>query len=174
MTVSAKLLLGALVLICWSTGAQKNEAAPENLLFPPRAFTNAPLHIRQQLEQMHCRIFKKDNLIKGNFAAAKQDDWAALCVVGNKIQPVVFWGGKTQCDSRPAPARDYKELLANPLSDAYIAGADARKIATYHDAFGGPEKLPEITHAGLEVGDEQASVIYFCQEGKWIELTGAD
>ena len=171
MTVAAKLLLGYLVLL--ASSSQKAEK-PEDLLFPPSTFTRAPLHVRQQLQAMHCRIFKKENLIKGNFAAEKQVDWATLCVNGDKIQPVVLWGGKTQCDSHPAPARDYKEITANPLRDAYIAPAGAKKIGAYHDAFGGPDKVPAITHAGLEVGDEQASIIYFCQQGKWIELTGAD
>ena len=173
MTGLAKPLLGFLVLICCAVGAQKS-AKVENTLFSPSSFTRAPLPIRQQLERMHCRVFGKENLIRGQFAADKQDDWAALCVNGDHIQPVVIWGGKVQCDARPAPARDYKELMADPMRDAYIATAEPKKIAMYADSVGGVESLPSVTHAGLEVGDEQASVIYYCQQGKWVQLTGAD
>ena len=174
MSTLAKLLLGSTVLVWWTSGAQKTENGPETLLFPPGAFVHAPVQVRQKLEEMRCRIFKKNNLIEGKFATEQQDDWAALCVIDDKIQPVVLWGGKTQCDPRPSPARDYKELLADPLRDAYIAAADAKKIVILRRIFGGMEKLPPITHAGLEVGDEQASVIYICQQGKWIELIGDD
>ncbi len=168
------LLLCALVVTAWNDATRKVQKAPEGLLFPPAAFTHAPKHVRQRLEEMRCRIFKKTNLIEGRFASANQDDWAAMCVFDGKIQPVVLWGGKTQCDSRPSPARDYKELLSDPLHDANLGAADAKRIALLHDAVGGTEEVPPITHAGLEVGDEQASVIYYCREGKWIELTGDD
>lgn len=169
-----KLVALSLIFAIGATGTQTKENNAGSLLFSPSALHNAPDHIRRQLEEMHCRVFKKNNLIMGKLASDTQDDWAAACVINDKIQPVVLWGGKVQCDSHPAPARDFKELLADPVRDMNIGLADARKIAMYHDAFGGPEKLPPIKHAGLEVGDEQASVIYLCQDGKWLELMGED
>lgn len=169
-----KLLLWLVTLSIVSAGTQETRSDPEALLCSPGIFTKVPSHVRQQLEEMHCRIFKKNNLISGKLAADNQEDWAALCVINGKIQPVVLWGGKTQCDAHPAPARDFKELIADPLRDANLGLAGAKKIAMYHDAFGGPGKVFPISHAGLEVGDEQASVIYFCRKGKWVELTGED
>ncbi len=115
------------------------------------------------MTEMRCRIFKKTNLIEERFASANPDDWAAMCVFDGKIQPVVLWGGKTQCDSRPSPARDYKELLSDPLHDANLGAADVKRIAVLHDAFGGTGEVPPITHAGPKVGDERASVIYYCR-----------
>src|SRR5260370_11274275 len=146
------LLLCALVVTAWRDAARKIQKAREACLFAPAAFTHAPKDVRQRLEEMRCCIFKKTNLIEGRFASANQDDWAAMCVFDGKIQPVVLWGGKTQCDSRPSPARDYKELLSDPLHDANLGAADAKRIALLHDAVGGTEEVPPITHAGLQWG----------------------
>jgi hypothetical protein len=107
MNARAKLLLCFLLMTYWSSGTQKPQKSTENLLFPPSTFTHVPNHVRQQLEEMRCHIFKKNNLVEGNFAAAHQDDWAALCVNDGKIQPVVIWRGQTRCDFRPAPAKDF-------------------------------------------------------------------
>ena len=47
-------------------------------------------------------------------------------------------------------------------------------ITEHYDAYGG-SKPPLITHDAIDDRWlEKASVVHYCHEGKWIELTGAD
>jgi hypothetical protein len=52
-------------------------------------------------------------------------------------------------------------------------GCAPQTIRAYNDAFGG-RQLPVLDHSGLEVGGGEASIIYYCQQGKWLRFMGND
>ena len=51
--------------------------------------------------------------------------------------------------------------------------ADREQILSYRKFFGDKNKNP-VVHDGVEIGGEEASMIYYCYEGKWLELAGND
>ena len=59
--------------------------------------------------------------------------------------------------------------------DDFVAkpGYPQTETRAYDQAFGN-HKLPVLNHSGLEVGGEQATTIYYCSQGKWIQLAGSD
>ncbi len=48
------------------------------------------------------------------------------------------------------------------------------EILGYREAFETMKNPPPVTHDGIEIGDEQASLIYYCEKGRWLELAGSD
>jgi hypothetical protein len=58
--------------------------------------------------------------------------------------------------------------------DRAIDKVDRKYIVDHYEAYGGP-KPPEIAHFGINYEFlEKASVVYYCHQGQWLELTGAD
>ena len=60
-----------------------------------------------------------------------------------------------------------------PARGFVLGAASVKQILAYRDFFG-DEHRNEINHQGVEVGDDQASVIYYCDGKSWLELTGND
>jgi hypothetical protein len=87
---------------------------------------------------------------------------------------VVFWGKSAPC---PAEINAGRALQSHfPPGEAgslYLLAAPAKQILAYRkffeDAHGNP-----VTHEGVEVGGEKASIIYYCYRGRWLELSGND
>lgn len=128
-----------------------------------------PPRVRSKLKQMGCLIPRKSweghrNVIQGSFARKDQRDWAVVCSVEGKFHIHLFWGGTASCEPR-IPLRGWLP----------IERVGKRYIWQMYENFGEP-KPPPITHDGLDaifVG-KAASVIYYCHEGKWLELNGSD
>jgi hypothetical protein len=160
------------------------QAAASIRHLPLDSFPELPVAVRQALVHEQCQIpqaFHPEtphNIIRGEFAASGQVDWAALCTSGESARIFVIWGGPIRC---PTP-------IASELNRAYLQGiggwrirysrgldvASMEYILEHATAYDGPDP-PSRDHAGInDAFVEKASVIHYCHEGKWYLLAGAD
>lgn len=151
---------------------------------PPSAFPELPTAIRADLERRGCTIpqvwsdMKPGNVLRGHFRDPNQVDWAVLCSVNRISTILVYWVSRPDSVDRLAPMRD-KAFLQGVGRDSIgfsraIAGVDAEHIRRHALEFGGPAP-PPIDHEGIDDAFvEKASVVRYCYQGKWLELTGAD
>ncbi len=142
---------------------------------PPSAFPQLPAGIIKQLEARGCTVAQVEdeagphNFIRGQFARKGQTDWAVLCSKDGQSFIFVFWGKPTACSSELALAKD-AEIDYSRKIDA----VSRKRILEYYKAFGGPAP-PSLDHEGIEdatIG--KGSIIYYCQQGNWLKLQGAD
>jgi hypothetical protein len=146
------------------------------------AYTAAPATIRADLKRQHCELPETQhweqtrlNIVPGHFGDRAQNDWAAICIASDgSTRVVVFWGKLAPC---PAEIRDGWALRTHfPAGEAgsiYLLAAPAKQILEYRKFFGDAHDNPVI-HEGIEVGGDEASIIYYCHQGKWLELQGND
>lgn len=127
-----------------------------------------PAIVAEDLVHRDCKIPKMiseinvSGAVVGQFAAPGQLDLALLCVAGDETHLLVYWGGDHKCPSK-IPA--FGQSLS-VVGESYI-------WEQYH-AYGG-NKPPEIEHQAInDYILEKASVVRYCHDGAWIELTGAD
>jgi hypothetical protein len=174
------MLYGAVFMNGQSTAPNDRPACCRPL--SPEKMTKLPPEVRQQLADEHCMIaqngFKYDdpqpnNAIQGPFAAKGQKDWAVLCAKPQEFSVRIFWGGETRCSDTIVLAHSQPPVPTGDNPGTVLWPADAKKIRAYDQAFG-DHKLPVLDHSGLEVGGEQATIIYYCSQGKWIQLAGSD
>jgi hypothetical protein len=149
----------------------------------PADFKQLPSVFRSQLERQGCTIpqdyWAKDkvNVISGFFAKPGQRDWAALCSVGGKSRIVVYWGGPASCGvALPETSDDsYRQSGGNgqSLYSRRIIATSARQIRKHaRDHSSLPVK---VDHQGIEdIFLEKASVVFYCHEGRWQQLQGAE
>lgn len=148
----------------------------------PDAYSSAPATIRAALERQHCDLPENQhwdqtrlNIVSGHFANPTQADWAAICIVSDgSTRALVFWG-----KSAPCPAEIHhgwaleSRFPSGKAGSLYLLAAPAKQVVAYrkffHDAHGNP-----VTHEGIEIGGEEASMIYYCYHGHWLELQGND
>jgi hypothetical protein len=148
----------------------------------PDAYSSAPATIRAALERRHCELpgtqhwdQTRLNVVSGHFASPTQTDWAAICIVSDgSTRALVFWG-----KSAPCPAEIHhgwaleSRFPPGKAGSLYLLSAPAKQVLAYrnffHDAHGNP-----VAHEGIEVGGEEASIIYYCYHGQWLELQGND
>ncbi|HEX2713264.1 MAG TPA: hypothetical protein VHM88_13775, partial [Candidatus Acidoferrales bacterium] len=86
----------------------------------------------------------------------------------------ILWGGKTGCSDAihsgwPLQGAFSKE----PAGGLYLMPVGAKQILAYRKFFGDPH-TNDVNHQGIEVGDDGASLIYYCDGKNWIELQGND
>jgi len=148
----------------------------------PDAYTAAPPTIRAELKKQHCELPEVQhwdqtrlNIVPGHFGDRLQNDWAAICIGSNgSTHVIVFWGKSAPC---PAEIHDGWALQghfkAGEAGSLYLLTAQANQILEYRKFFGDPHENPVI-HEGIEVGGDEASLIYYCHQGKWLELQGND
>jgi hypothetical protein len=166
----------------------EKQAEREMRRLPPSDFTQLPPEVTRELARRGCMVpqsfsflgeeTKPHNVIRGSFAKKGQTDWAVLCSTGGASSIRIFWGGSPRCPDMLAPEAD-KAYLQN-FGDGKIgysrkisaAGKDV--IQECFRAYGGP-KPPPIRHQGIEDSFVmKASIIHYCHQGKWLQLTGAD
>jgi hypothetical protein len=159
-------------------------------------FPELPSVFARELEALGCLIPQSfsdslpHNVTHGSFGAAGQEDWAALCSRRGESVILVHWGGPAQCsrEVREQTNRGFSGADRNLLQG--IGGGRigfSRRITTtetYHDhgdqgdSAGVAEERPhdvKLDHDAIEdafLG--KASVVWYCKEGKWIALPGAD
>jgi hypothetical protein len=69
-------------------------------------------------------------------------------------------------------ANIWSQQQDNPF-ETYVVAAHPAKIMRFREFFGDSHKNP-ITHDGIEYGGGNASVIYYCDAGEWLDLQGDD
>ena len=143
-------------------------------LDPAVAFPELPKNVIAALKTIDCKIpqiyggGKPQNVIRGSFAAKGQMDWAVLCSTQGVSKIEIYWGGSARCSSEIAPIDDkvVASRAINPLAPKLMQGVNRMNEGT----------IPSpISHEGIDDAyDEKASVIHYCNAGKWIELSGSD
>jgi len=148
----------------------------------PDQMAKIPLAVREQLKAERCMIPQNgftqedpqpNNAIHGSWAAKDQQDWAVLCLKPEQLSVRLFWGGKRRCDDTIVLARYRPNDGHWDDPETVLWPADAKEIRSYDRAFGN-HNLPLLDHAGLEIGGEDATTIYYGSEGKWAKLAGND
>ena len=177
-------ILFGVFLIAVSDADEWDEAEKQINRLNPSEFSELPRNVIDELKARGCRIpqayglDKRHNVVKGRFATKYQQDWAALCSKDGFSEILIFWGGSARCSSelRKNEDRRWLQVVARKTigySRAIdVVGID--QIQSYYEASGGPTP-PPIDHEGIDhafVG--KASVIHYCNQGQWIELTGMD
>lgn len=149
--------------------------------YSPAEFSDVPVWVVAALNARGCRIpqatyFKKErhNVIRGEFVAKGQIDWAALCSKNGKSSIVLLSTSKATCTQELAAADDsayLQQVDANLHAfSRLINTATPSEIARYV-----VQKNPEFDHAGIV--DEfagKASTIFYCRDGKLMELPAGD
>jgi hypothetical protein len=158
-----KLLLFLLIVLYIHSASA---VASEFTLLAPSSVPELSPEIISTLEADKCLVPKWVNefggVTVGEFAAEGQTDIAVICHYGEKAEIRIFWGGPITCESR---INSYGE---------FISTVDEEYILDHYAAYGGP-KPPAITHQAINDHIvEKASLVKYCEEGNWIELTGAD
>jgi hypothetical protein len=101
-------------------------------------------------------------VVKGEFAAAGQEDIAVICKSKERSEIRIFWGGPKSCNSRIDSAGEFIQVV------------DEKYILEHYESYGGQEP-PPITHKAInDYVVEKSSIVKYCKDGEWIELTGAD
>jgi hypothetical protein len=164
--------------------------AGETRTLRPSAFPELPETIQKRLETLGCAVpqvpgeAKPQNVVQGSFARPAQTDWAVLCSRAGKSSILIFWGKPTTCSSELAIRDDSNYLQGDAeghlVYSRQISISNTKKILQYAQAFnqdgnGKAPDYPRLDHAGIEdifVG--KGSAIYYCSQGKWQTLQGAD
>jgi hypothetical protein len=82
----------------------------------PTLFPELPANVVRELQRRGCTILqdanmeKPNNVIKGEFAASGQTDWAVLCSVKGVSTILVFWNGSEKNPAAIAPMEDRNYL----------------------------------------------------------------
>lgn len=142
-------------------------AAGEDFIYlAPKSVPSLPSYIVSTLEKEKCLVpkwsFEFGGVTKGEFAKSGQTDTAVICTQNNSSKILIFWGGPSKCPSKIDSIGQF------------ISTVDKKYILDHYAAYGG-NKPPEITHHAInDIYVEKASIVKYCHNGKWIELTGAD
>jgi len=161
--------------------AQHQDAAPQKLV-SPAAYTYIPKSLRAALDKRGCQLPQLDkydaknppNAISGHFVNSTQTDWAALCIVDDRPRVLVVWGGKSACSDEITTGWPLQVSFAHePGGGLFLGKASVKMILEYRKFFGDTNTNP-LTHEGINVGDEQASLIYYCDGKNWLQLQGDD
>jgi hypothetical protein len=148
----------------------------------PNAYSSAPATIRAALEKQHCELPETQhgdktrlNIVSGHFASPTQTDWAAICIADDgSTRALVFWNKLAPCPTEIhhgwALAGHFPPGKAGSL---YLLAAPTKQVLAYREFFGDAHRNA-VTHEGIEVGGEEASIIYYCYRGHWLELQGND
>jgi hypothetical protein len=173
-----------LVLLARTETPQTDRPTNPQKLVPPSAYTKLPGTIRAKLQAHSCYLPETQspeggaepiNVVSGYFARENQLDWAAVCVIRDRPQIFVLWGRlPATCSSEIHSGWPLEENFSAELAGGiFLRKATPQRILNYRRAF--PEgRKPPVTHDGLEVGNEQASLIFYCDSGRWLELRGND
>lgn len=159
-----------------STQEQTPPEASKARKLKPSDFPALPSKIRREFERRGCTIpqvsiegyefREQQNVVSGEFARKGQKDWAALCSRRGQTAIHIFWGRPTKCAGVIGSEPDNVER--------YIGMADAKYIRVHYEAYGGT-KPPPLLHQGINDGfAEKGSQVWYCYQGKWRVLQGAD
>ena len=176
------------IFLALPLAAQQQDKSPQKLV-SPAAYTYIPNTLRAALDKRGCQLPQLDqydkglggdaehvNAVSGHFLTSTQTDWAALCIVNDHPRVVVVWGvkGKPACGDDITTGWPLEQSFAHEAGGGlFLASASKKTILDYRKFFGDANKNP-VTHDGINVGDEKASLIYYCDGKTWLQLQGDD
>jgi len=180
--MNLKLLLIAMLVVIIGSHAPSYSEEKKGVYINPGQLKGLPSNIVIELKKLDCLIpqgiLDHINAVEGEFAIKGQKDWAVLCSTKGKSHIHIFWGGSKRCPSVFAERSDeeylYKQSSGTWEYNRGLGRVGEKFIMEHYQSYGGP-KPPPITHDAIDDRWlEKASVVHYCHEGKWIELTGAD
>jgi hypothetical protein len=180
--MNPKLLFTAILVTIIGTYAPSYSEENKGVYINPDQLRGLPTNIVIELKKLNCLIpqgiLDHTNAIEGEFALKGKKDWAVLCSTNGKSHIHIFWGGPKKCPGAIAERSDEDYLYKQSNADwEYYRGlgkVGEKFIIDHYEAYGGP-KPPPITHDAIDDRWlEKASVVHYCHQGKWVELTGAD
>jgi len=180
--MNTRLLFAAIVMAIIGTHSLSFSEEKIGIYINPDRVKGLPVNIVLELKKLNCQIpqgiYDHTNAIEGEFAIKGQKDWAVLCSANGKSNIYIFWGGSNKCANVIAEESDEHYLYKQPNGGwEYYRGlgkVDKKFIIKHYEAYGGP-KPPPITHDAIDdIWLEKASVVHYCNEGKWVKLKGAD
>lgn len=148
----------------------------------PDAYASVPAPIREELKKRHCELPETQNwdqtrlnIVEGQFSSDAQKDWAAICIAADgTTHALIFWGKASACAAEIHEGWALKgHFPPGSAGTLYLLKAPPEHVLSYRKFFGDKNKNP-VVHDGVEVGGEEASMIYYCYKGKWLELMGND
>lgn len=160
----------------------QTEAHNTQKLVSPAEYRYIPKALRAALDARGCRLPQLDNYdaqnpvnaVSGSFAKRGQTDWAALCIVNDRPRVIVVWGGKSGCSNEITAGWPLEQSFAHePGGGLSLGKATVKEILAFRKFFGDTNTNP-VTHEGINVGDEKASLIYYCDGKNWLQLQGDD
>lgn len=163
--------------------AENQDTTPQKLV-SPAAYAYIPKTLRAALDKRGCQMPQLRqydakhswNAVSGHFLNSTQTDWAALCIVNDHPRVVVVWGaqGKSTCSDEITSGWPLEQSFAHEAGGGlFLAKAGAKIILDYRKFFG-DTATNAVTHDGINVGDEKASLIYYCDGKNWLQLQGDD
>jgi hypothetical protein len=172
-----------LIIVVMVWGQSSFAETLKDVYLSPDQFKELPDRVKGEMKKLGCQVpqapfFESENVVQGELAKRGQKDWAAICSVNGRSHIHMFWGGPASCPSELRSSDDRENVWKTPAGNTEyykgIAVVGEKYIREHYKAYGGPTP-PLITHDAInDIFFEQASVVFFCHEGKWIELTGAD
>ena len=158
------------------------QAAKEIKRVKPSAFPKLPSEIGAYLQSRSCMVpqvwgaSELGNVISGEFYRTGQQDWAVLCSCQGRLSIFVFPGGRTETVDELGKSDEisYLQLVGNKEIGFSRAITAVGQTYILSHRKGGP-KPPKIDHEGInDIFVEKASVVHYWNDGKWVELRGAD
>jgi hypothetical protein len=175
-------LVTAIIITIISSYSTALSEEKKGIYINPGQVKGVPANIALELKKLNCQIpqgiLDHTNAIEGEFVIKGQKDWAVLCSTKGKSHIHIFWGGPKRCPTVIAERSD-EEYLYKQSNGAWeyargLGKVGEKFIMEHYEAYGGP-KPPPITHDAIDdrwLG--KASVVHYCHQGRWLELTGAD
>ncbi len=184
------LLVGAAVvtLATPSFAAEVPIQGAKIVYHPLEKFSGVPTWVIAELKTQGCRIPqasyfnpKPHNLIRGEFVKKGQIDWAALCSKNNRSSILLFSSSKQKCTQELAIADD-DSFVQHVGSNQYkfsriINTATKSNIVRYikREGYRSPLSDSAVEHEGItDAFAGKGSLIFYCKDGKWVELPGGD
>ena len=150
----------------------------------PSTFTNVPAPVTAELQRRGCtvpQVFggqQPHNVVRGSFRTPDRVDWAVLCSRQRRSSILIFWNGNPKLVSELATRSDADFLqVISPGEIGFsrgIAVASPDYIRRQAQRYGRPTP-PRLTHDGIDDAFvEKASIVWYLDGGKWLQLQGAD
>jgi hypothetical protein len=162
--------LAIVCLLITPSSSKGQDGAPIHRL-SPSAFRVLPASVVRKLVARGCLIPqvsepylpRKTNVIKGEFAQPGQVDWAVLCSKGGQSTILIFWGKESKCPSQLNTANNVDIRYIDAVSEADLLG------------YADPVTPGLMKHQAIDDGfDGKGSTAYYCTEGQWKAVAGAD
>ena len=176
----------------WEAASKEQEIwrrrAEEAVFKVPRlgveAFPELPVAVAGVLRARGCRVpqpFPEGpprNVIRGEFFAKGEAGWAVLCSVNNSTTLLAFRNDRDTSPDTLATSEDLNYMQGQGGDQIgyshQIAAVGREYIMDHYRAHGGAEP-PPIDHQGID--DEfldRGSITWYFDQGKWMQLSGAD
>jgi hypothetical protein len=142
---------------------------PDLRIMRPGELAELSPALRADLEKRGCRVPKftrwhaQHNVIRGRFADSTREDVAVLCLAGDDMSIVVYWGGTA------GEAETLRKFPANAYRMIHTVTPFVLKRRAIRDQATG--SLPPFDHDGIDdgpVGDRVETV--YRHAGNWIDV----